>query len=99
MCNIVSYDKELGAIAASKETIQHFIDFLRLPSNELKFIALHFFELLIKQQGEGERIFSAFDGPSYLEGLECCESEEVRNKAIFLLETYYENEDPLIANN
>ncbi|XP_047122727.1 importin subunit alpha-6 [Hydra vulgaris] len=93
MCNIISYDKEVGALAATKETIQHFIDFLTVPSNELKFIALHFFELLIKQGGEGEKLFSALDGPSYLEGLECSESDKVRNKAIFLLETFYENEN------
>lgn len=77
----------------SKSIVVSFIELLKIPDNELVWLALRYFDLLLARASDGYETFLQCDGPSYLEALEFHENTDIRNKAIELLETYYEKDD------
>ena len=65
-------------------------------------LALRYFELWLTEYRRCQQkttvnsydidLFLQCDGPSYLEALEFHENIDIRNKAIYLLETFYETD-------
>ena len=59
---------------------------------------MSYFEQYLKRRcenlgmGDGTDYFLEGNGTSYLEALEYHENEEIRQKAVYLLETFYEND-------
>lgn len=93
LCNLLCHGHVFFNLIVNENVIKCFIDFLKLPDVEIMYLALQFFEEVVSKYRTGNELFLECDGPSYLEALEYHENEDIRNKAIYLLETYYENDD------
>lgn len=97
--NLLTHGQTYYDLIVDENVIRCFIDFLKLPDVEIMCLALYFFEEIVSKYPDGNRLFLQCDGPSYLEALEYHENEDIRNKAVYLLETYYENEDDDVYSN
>ncbi|XP_057296422.1 uncharacterized protein LOC130625358 [Hydractinia symbiolongicarpus] len=92
MCHIAYRDDDLAGAVIERTIFENLIDFLKIPDNEMKCLALQFFEITLSNPN-AVPLFLQCNGPSYLEALEYNENEEIRNKAVYLQRTYYEKED------
>jgi len=94
--NLAAY-KELESYLYSEEILNSIINILKLHDVELTYLALQYIELLLSQFGtEAKELFLTLDGTSYLEALAYNDNKDVRTKALYLLEKYYENDnDPV----
>lgn len=89
------------ASCCSENAVKSFLDFFKVHDADLIWLAMSFFEQYLQRRnknrnGHDTDYFLEGNGPSYLEAFEYHENEDIRQKAVYLLERFYENEDGLI---